>query len=234
MFYKTSWLDISYEAIFRNPLFELVRGNIDAFKIFHRHLTPHTSISSSDMQSMSGSALSDLKTRISLFRGNGILEITVDKFTAIFKNAVGQGDIDLIKKCVGSGVAAMTEWLPDLAYREETIRVVAFLALQGEENSRDKFLHDLIGSKVTICADDFGAAKIHTGLKADLENSADKWRATFDVSHSWVHTDLLVVIYNAIYDEGGALTNFEDKTNHAQKIYNDFLAKIGLVPQEHE
>ena len=109
MFYKTSWLDISYEAIFRIPLFELARKNADVLKILHRHLTPYASINSSDMHALGGGALSDLKVRISLFRGNGILEITADKFSAIFKNAVGQKDIDLIKNCAASGMEAIAE-----------------------------------------------------------------------------------------------------------------------------
>ena len=233
MFYKTSWLDISYEAIFQDPLFELARKNVDVLKIFHRHLTPRYSISPSDMQAMGGSALSDLKARISLFRGNGILEITVDKFSAVFKNAVGQKDIDTIKDCVGSGLAAIAEWSPALAYREETISQTHFLSLKGADD-RNSFLHNLIGSKMAFCADDFGASKIYTGLKAELENSGDKWIVRFDISRSWDINDMLIVNCNATYKEGGKLATFEDKTAHAGKIANDFLAKIGLVPQDPE
>ena len=233
MFYQTSWLDISYEAIFRNPLFELAR-DVKVFKIFHQHLTPRYSISSSDMQSIHGNALSDLKARISLFRGNGMLEITVDKFSAVFKNAVGPKDIDTVKDCVGSGIAAIAEWSPDLAYREETISLTAFLSLKGEADARDSFLHNLIGSKMAFRADDFGASKIHTGLKAELENSGDKWIVRFDISRSWVDSNMLIVICNATYQEGGSLATFTDKTAHVSKIANDFLAKIGLVAQERE
>lgn len=230
MFYQTSWLDISYEAVFRNPLFELAR-DVNVLKIFHQHLTPHYSIGSSDMQSMGGNALSDLKTRISLFRGNGILEITADKFSAVFKNAI-ENDIDTIKDCVVRGLAAMAEWSPDMVYREETISLTAFLSLKGEADARDGFLHNLIGSKMAICADDFGASKIHTGLKAELENLVDRWIVRFDISRSWFHQDSLVVTCNATYREGGSLTKFEDKTTHASKIYSDFLTRIELVRQD--
>lgn len=232
MFYQTSWLNISYEASFRNPVFELARENVEVLKIFHRHLTPRYSVSSSDMQALGGNALSDLKARITLFRGNGVLEITADKFSAIFTNAVGQQDIETIKYCVGSGLAAIAEWSPDLAYREEVIRLTAFLNLKGEADARDNFLHNLIGSKMMFRADDFGASKVHSGLKVEFENSGDKWIVGFDVSRSWANSDMLIVNCNATYQEGGALTTFDDKATHAGKMVADFLAKIELIRQD--
>lgn len=233
MFYQTNWQDISYEASFRNPVFELARENVDVLKIFHRHLTPRFSVSSSDMQAMGGNALSDLKARITLFRGNGVLEITADKFLAIFKNAVGQSDIETIKDCVTSGLTALAEWSPDLRYREEVIRLTAFLSLKEGMDARDNFLHNLIGSKMPFRADDFGASKIHSGLKAEFENPGD-WMIGFDVYRSWASEDMLIVNCNATYQESSALATFEDKTAHAGKIFTDFLAKIGLVRQDPE
>ena len=173
MFYKTNWLDISYEASFRNPVFELARENVEVLKIFHRHLTPHYSVSSSDMQAIVGKALSDFRAQITLFRGSGVLEVTADKFSATFKNALWK-DVETIKDCVGKGLAATTEWSPDLAYGEQVIRLAAFLNLMGEADARDNFLHNLIGSKMTLRADDFGASKIYPGLKVEFENSDRK------------------------------------------------------------
>lgn len=233
MFYKTNWLDISYEASFRNPVFELARENVEVLKIFHQHLTPHYSVSSSDMQAIGGNALSDLKARINLFRGNGVLEVTADKFSATFKNALWK-DVETIKDCVGKGLAATTEWSPDLAYGEQVIRLAAFLNLMGEADARDNFLHNLIGSKMTLRADDFGASKIYPGLKVEFENSCDKWMVGFDVYRSWVKNEILIVNCSAFYRENGALTTFEDKAIHAEKLFADFLAKIELIRQDPE
>lgn len=232
MFYQTNWLDISYEASFRNPVFELARENVEVLKIFHRHLSPRYLISSNDMQAMGGNALSDLKARITLFRGNGVLEITADKFSAVFKNAL-EKDIETIKDCVTSGLTAMTEWSPDLTYKEEVIRLAAFLSIKEGSDARDDFLHNLIGNKAVFRAEDFGASKVHSGLKAEFENPGD-WMIGFDVYRSWASNDMLIVNCNAIYQDSSALPTFEDKTAHTGKIFNDFLAKIGLIRQAPE
>lgn len=232
MFYQMKWLDVSYKASFRDPLFELARGNVEVLKIFHRRLTPHYLIRSSDMLAMGGNALSDCRTQITLFGGNGVLEITPDKFSASFTNAI-QKDTETIKDCITSGLAAMAEWSPDVAYREEVVELTAFLSLKGTD-TRDNFLHNLIGSKMMFRADDFGAPKIHSGLKAEFENSGDKWIVGFNVYRSWVDSETLIVNCNATYQEGGALATFEDKATHVDKIFANFLAKIGLVPQDPE
>lgn len=230
MFYQMKWLDVSYKASFRAPLFELARENVEVLKIFHRRLTPDFLIRSNDMLTMGGNVLSDCRTQISLFGGNAVLEITPDKFSACFTNAI-EKDIETIKDCIIRGLAAMAEWSPDVAYREEEVELTGFLSLKGTD-ARDNFLHNLIGNKMMFCADDFGASKVHPGLKVEFENSGDKWRVGFSVYRGWVDSETLIVTCSAIYQEGGALATFEGKVTHIGKMITDFLAKIGLVPQD--
>jgi len=111
MLYQTNWLDIVYEVIFSTLVFKLARENVDVLRIFYQHLAPHYSVRPSDMQVSGGTALSDVKARITLFRGNGVLEVTADKFSAAFNNAV-EKDFETIKDCVSISLSALAEWLP--------------------------------------------------------------------------------------------------------------------------
>lgn len=230
MLYQTNWLDITYEANFLTPAFDLAKGSVDVLNTLYRHLTPRYTPLSSDMQVVGGNLLSDLKARITLFRGLGVLEVTADKFSASFTNAVGN-DIETIKDCVATGLAAMAEWSPDLSYREESIRLSAFLKIMGGAAARDDFLNNLSGGKAAFQPEDFGASTVYSGMKIEFENPEDKWKVGFDVYRSWADSEMLVVSCNAIYQPGAVFATFEDKATHAGKVVADFLAKIGLESQ---
>ena len=131
MQYQTTWLDIVYEATFSTPAFRLARENIEVLSILFKHLAPQYSVRPSDMHVSGGTALSDVKARISLFTGNGVLEITADKFSATFTNAVGQQDIEN-----DQGLYRDQPECPD--------RMVAQLDLQGTRVSNNGVLEPFV------------------------------------------------------------------------------------------
>jgi hypothetical protein len=102
------------------------------------------------MQVSGGTVLSDVKARITLFRGNGVLEVTADKFSAAFNNAV-EKDLETIKDCVAISLSALAEWLPTMTYREHVIRGAAFLSLSSDSpTAADDFLNNLMSNKMTF------------------------------------------------------------------------------------
>ncbi|MCI0591542.1 MAG: hypothetical protein L0Y67_08120 [Gammaproteobacteria bacterium] len=232
MLYQTNWLDIVYEVVFSTPMFKLVRENVDVLRIFYQHLAPHYLVRPSDMQVSGGTALSDVKARITLFRGNGILEVTVDKFSATFTNAV-EKDLETIKDCVSIGLSALAEWLPTMTYREHVIRGAAFLNLSSDSSTAaDDFLNNLMGNKMMFRGEGIGASKSHFGLKAEFENPEEKWVVSFDVSRSWISGDMLIVNSSAIYQGDSAMRSLDDKAAHIQMVFNSFLTTIGLEAKE--
>lgn len=231
MLYQTNWLDISYEANFLIPAFDLAKESVSVLNALYRHLAPRYTPRSSDMQVVGGSLLSDLKARITLFGGLGVLEVTADKFSASFTNAVGT-DIETIKDCVAAALAAMAEWSPDLSYREESIRATVFLNIMDGADARDNFLNNLVGGKAAIQPEDFGATRVYPGMKVECVNLDDKWTVGFDVYRSWAIGEMLVANCNAIYQQGTPLTTFEEKAAHAGKMFTDFLAHVGLELQD--
>jgi hypothetical protein len=232
MLYQTNWLDIVYEVVFSIPMFKLARENVDVLRIFYQHLAPHYLVRPSDMQISGGTALSDVKARITLFRGNGVLEVTVDKFSAAFANAV-EKDIETIKDCVAISLSALTEWLPTMTYREHVIRVAAFLSLLSDSpTAADDFLNSLMGNKMAFRGEDIGASKSHFGLKAEFENPEEKWIVSFDVSRSWISGDMLIVTSSAIYQDDSVMKSLDDKAAHIQMVFNSLLTTIGLETKE--
>ena len=230
MLYQIDWLDyIVYEAVFSTPMFTLGRENVDGLRIFYHHLAPNYLVRSSDMQVSDGAALSDVKAKITLFRGNGVLEVTADKFSATFKNAVDENDTETIKQCVALSLSALAEWWPVMTYREHVIRGAAFLSLLSDSPTAvDDFLYNLIGNKMAFRGEDFGASKSHSGLKAEFENPEEKWIVSFDVSRSWIIGDKLIVNSSAIYQADGMMTSLESKVAHVQMAFKSFLTAIGL------
>lgn len=227
MLYQTYSLDIVYEAVFSTPMFTLARENVDVLRIFYQHLTPEYLVRPSDMQVSGGAALSDVKARMTLFRGNGVLEVTADKFSATFKDAAVK-DIETIKECVALSLNALAEWVPTMTYREHAIRGAAFLRLSSDSSTAiDDFLYNLIGNKMAFRGEDFGASMSHFGLRAEFENPDDKWIVSFDVSRSWIG-DMLIVNSIAIYQADGVKKSLESKIEHVLTAYTSFLTAIGL------
>ncbi len=232
MQYQTTWLDIVYEATFSTPAFRLARENIEVLSILFKHLAPQYSVRPSDMHVSGGTALSDVKARISLFTGNGVLEITADKFSATFTNAVGQQDIETIKDCIATSLSALTEWLPNLTYKEHVFRITAFLSLLSDcQTATDDFLNGLMANKMVFRHEDFGASKVHYGVRADFENSRENWIVGFDISPS-LRGNTLITNSSARYQGDSAITTLEDKAAHIQSVFTSFLTTIGLVARE--
>jgi hypothetical protein len=222
MLYQTNWLDIVYEVVFSTPMFKLVREDVDVLRIFYQHLAPHYLVRPSDMQVSGGTAPSDVKARITLFRGDGVLEVTVDKFSATFTNAV-EKDLETIKDCVAISLTALAEWLPTMTYREHVIRGAAFLSLLSDSpTAADDFLNTLMGNKMAFRGEDIGASKSHFGLKAEFENPEEKWIVSFDVSRSWISDDMLIVNSSAIYQGDSAMKSLDDKAAHIRMVFNSF------------
>jgi len=233
MLYQTNWLDIDYEAVFSTPMFKLARENVEVLSIFYQHLAPQYLVRPSDMQASGGAALSDVKVKIILFRGNGVLEVAVDKFSATFNNAVGEKDVETIKNGIATSLSALAEWLPTITYREHMIRVAAFLNLLSDsQTAADDFLYNLVGNKMVFRSEDLGASKSHFGLKAEFENPEEKWIVSFDISRSWINDNMLIANSRAIYQGDSAMKTLEDKAAHIQTVFNSFLTTIGLETKE--
>lgn len=233
MQYETSLLDIVYEAVFSTPIFKLARENVDVLSIFYQHLAPGYLVRPSDMQVSGGTALSDVKAKITLFRGNGVLEVAADKFSATFTNAVGEKDIETIKDCVTISLNALAEWLPTMTYREHVIRSAAHLSLLSDNpTAADDFLNNFMSNKMAFRAEDFGASKSHIGVKAEFENPKEKWIVSFDVFRSWIGGNMLIANSSAIYQGDSAMKTLEDKAAHIQTVFNSFLTTIGLEAKE--
>ncbi len=232
MQYETSLLDIVYEAVFTTPIFKLERENVDVLSIFYQHLAPAYVVRPSDMQVSGGTALSDVRAKITLFRGNGVLEVAADKFSATFTNAVGK-DIETIQDCVTISLSALAEWLPTMTYRQHMIRSAAHLSLLSDSPSAaDDFLNNLMGNKMAFRAEDFGASKSHIGVKAEFENPEEKWIVSFDVIRSWMSGNMLFANSSAIYQGDSAMKTLEDKAAHIRTVFNLLETTIGLEAKE--
>ena len=52
------------------------------------------------------------------------------------------------------------------------------------ETATHGFLNGLMANKMVFRHEDFGASKVHYGVRADFENSRENWIVGFDISPS--------------------------------------------------
>ncbi len=78
-------VDLEYEAAFFGSGFDLSARNMEVLRSFHEGIGSSYPIRSSDMQISRGDRLSEVRVRISLFGGNGLIDVTEDRLSISFE-----------------------------------------------------------------------------------------------------------------------------------------------------
>ena len=86
-------LDLTYEATFAAPSFDLVQTGAQLLRSLHNSLHPRFSISPSDMHALGGTKISDVRCLISVFAGNGHIEVAADRLAMTFNNIRTSADL---------------------------------------------------------------------------------------------------------------------------------------------
>lgn len=218
MLFSPRWIDVTYEAAFSAPLFDLPTRNVAILKAFHETISPRFAISLNDLQVTGGATLGDVRARVVVFGGNGIFDIFVEKFAAAFTNLRTQSDIEIVKDCMLLANHAMRSVLPTVSYREVILTSTLFLNLQGPENAATEFLDSFPSANRLTAAGLAQGTEVHYGLLADFENSSEAWRVTVRMERSYADQRILIIIARASYGMGGTLQTFSDQAAHLEGV----------------
>ena len=98
MRFSTARLDVVYERSFEQPLFKVSKSAVEILECIYETLNPKYPLAMSDLTTTAALSMGDVAIRASLFRGNGVLELGVEKFTARFEGLRTPDDVEILNR----------------------------------------------------------------------------------------------------------------------------------------
>ncbi|MCY3729425.1 MAG: hypothetical protein OXF97_10590 [Nitrospira sp.] len=225
---KIERINLTYEVEFATPSFDLPSSNVSVLKAFYETIHPRFRINTRDMHVAGGNLLSDVRVRVTLFNGNGIIDISVDRMSLAFNNLRAREDVTICRDCISLSEDALQKSLPAVSVRTVSIKPTLFLELNGEQEDDGNYLSRLPGASIHLDLSAFGNATQHSGVNLEVENSEEKWDALFHAFQDRTNTSSLILSCHVFYRADGKVRGLENRVNHLQQLLKAFLDSIGL------
>ena len=177
-------MDLEYELHFRTPLFELPARSVEVLQALHAAFSPVTEPSSSDMQVLGGSRLSEVRIGMNLFGGEGWLNLTADQLTMRFSRLQRPDHLGECKACIAAAERTLAAALPGAAVRTAMIKATLSLRLDGTAPSAGHHLAKVAGDRPQVDLSGLGNATIQRAVALDIQNEEECWEAVFDAYRS--------------------------------------------------
>ena len=107
------WIEMTQEADFSDPLFDLPGRNTEVLKALHRSIHPRFPLRSSDMQALGGNTLSDVSVRLTMFEGHGTISVTAETFSGYFRGLKRDEDIGVCNECITLASQGLASAMPE-------------------------------------------------------------------------------------------------------------------------
>ena len=225
---KIERINLTYEVEFATPSFDLPTSNVNVLKAFYETIHPRFPINTPDMHVTGGNLLSDVHVRVTLFNGNGIIDVSVDKMFLAFNNLRTGIDLTICKECISMSEEALQKSLPTVSPRIIAIKPTVFLELQGGEQNASNYLSHLPGSSIELDLSAFGSAVQQPGVNLEVDNIQEKWNAVFNAFQDRTKTSSLILFCSAVYRADSTVRGLENLANHVEQLLKTFLDSISL------
>ena len=221
-------IDVTYDAKFATPAFDLPSNNTSVLKAFYETIHPRFRINTRDMHIAGGNLPSDVHVRITLFNGNGTIDISVDRMALVFNDLKTKEDLTICKDCISLSEEALQKSLSNVPVRTVVIEPMLFLELNGEREDASNYLSRLQASNIQLDLSEFGSAVQHPEVNLEVENSEERWRAFLHAYRDRTKPSSLILSCQAIYRAGGRVRGLENRANHLEQLLKAFLDSVGL------
>ena len=224
-------IDVTYDVEFAAPAFDLPNSNVSVLKAFYETIHPRFRINTRDMHVAGGNLLSDVRVRVTLFNGNGVIDISVDGMSLVFNDLRSREDATICRDCISLSEEALQKSLPAVSVRTVSIKPTLFLELNAEQEEDGNDLSRLPGASIHLdlsALSAFGNATQHYGVTLAVENAEEKWNALFEAFQDRTNTSSLILFCHASHRAEGKVRGLENRVNHLQQLLKAFLDGIGL------
>lgn len=227
--YSEQQINVTYERRFRQPAFQISRSMVEILARFYEILSSEFVLQPSDLTSAGAQSMGEVAASVRLFGGNGLLELTVEKFAARFEGLRTQDDAELVKKALRLSEMTLSEVLPGVDFSGTVVRVSSWIRFDNEDCDATEFLAKFGSPKSKVRAQEFGAKEILFTINWQIKNEDAGWAMKVLMEPSELPSSHLFLFLNAAYVENPEFSSFENRSNHIEKFYNELMARFGLV-----
>ncbi len=228
MYTSLEWIDLTYDVEFDPPAFALPKTSTDVLEALYERIHPRFPINTRDMQVTGGNQLSDVHLHATLFGGNGVIDVWVDRMSLGFGNLKKEADLTECKDCIRLSEAAMQDALPSVRFREVAIKPTLFLELEGGQEEVENYLSRLPGTCPQLDLSEFGAAVQRPEVSLEVGNPEEGWDVLFHAFRDREEASSLILSCQAFYQANGRVSGLEDRADHLKRLLKAFLDGIGL------
>ena len=221
-------MDLEYNAFFTTPLFDLPARSIEVLRALHEAISPVSAPSSSDMQVIGGSRLSDVRIGLNLFNGEGWLNLTTDSLAMRFNRLQRSGDLTRCKTCIALTERTLKTTLPALAVHNVNIRPTLRLRLDAPEGDAARHLAQVSGNYPQVDLSGLGDATVHPAIALDIDNNHEGWDAIFDSNRLKHDKTAINATCRVSHFHGGTIQDLDNRISHLQHVLRALLNAIGL------
>ncbi len=179
------WMELTYDAEFSVPLFDLATYNVEILRSLHQQIHPLFPLRAKDLHAFGGNALSDVRVRATVLEGNGTVEVSAERVSLRLGGLRGVQDIAVGKDCFKRVEKALRTVLPKVEIAGVTARSSLSLQLgDGSVVARD-FLRQVVHSGIVVDLTGLGNAVLCPCINLEVRNEDEGWRA---VLHAYDNT----------------------------------------------
>ena len=227
-------MDVQYEVMFSDPLFDLPRRNVEVLESFYNNLKPEYLASPSDMQVIGGTAPSDVKIRIAMFDGLAAVEVMVDRMVVEFKRVTNSNELRICKSCVLASERAIWGIYPELQIDSTAFDFGVDVKLNGNKNA-NQLLRDVVRYGNNTDFSQFGDVERFPAAHTMILNKQAGWHSTFHAYAAWPDLSRLVIFFRSAYVElethqslDHRLDEFTSRTENVRELFKIFLGETGV------
>jgi len=225
---KLEWMDVSYDVDFAAPSFDLPGKSTAALRALFETIHPGFPISTQNMQVVGGNQLSDVHVRVTLFNGNCVIDLSVERMSLAFNNLRSKEDVAVCRDCISLSEEALKSSLPEVTVRAVVLKPTLFLELGDGGEDAANHLSRVTGTITNLDLGGFGSAVKRPGVNLEVENSEDGWNAIFHAFRDRSRASSLILSCQAVYAADGKVSGLDGSVEHMEQLLKAFLESIGL------
>ncbi len=186
-------MEMTYEAEFLHPLFDLPSHNIELLKSFYQSIHPQFPLRTTDLHVFGGSALSDVCVRVAMLGGHGTIEMTAERLSIRINGITDEQELATCNRCIMLATQALKGTLPDVVTKTVAARTTRSLSLGDGSMTASDFLQQTVTPGIDMKLTDLGNAVQSPCVNIEVQNNDEDWRAVLHAHTNAIERSSVIV-----------------------------------------
>ncbi len=222
------WMEMRYESEFSVPLFDLPGHNTELLRTLHQYIHPRFPLRATDLHTFGGNALSDVCVRVTMFGGNGSIEVTAEKLSICFNNLISEQDLAICNECFALVEQSLKIALPEFGITTFTARSTLSLRLDDGSVTAYDFLRQVVKPGIDIGLTDLGNAALCPCVNLEVRNKDEDWQAVLHAYDSAVEKSSIIASCWMEYSNSPEIHRHGEYSDRLRRLQEALLRGLSI------